>query len=153
MPTKTHVKFWPRSNVRIKSYGPVEPLLLPGATRPPPNRVLIPHPLYGKGHPETHVKFWSRCTVGSKVMARSNRYSCLARPDLLLTEYWFHIHYMEKRSPKTPVKFWSQSNSRIKSYGLVEPLLLLGATRPPPNRVWIPHPLYGKRASGNSCKI
>jgi len=29
-------------------------------------------------------------------MARSNRYSCLARPDLFLTEYRFHIHYMEK---------------------------------------------------------
>jgi len=29
-------------------------------------------------------------------MARSNRYSCLARPDLLLTKYRFHIHYMEK---------------------------------------------------------
>jgi hypothetical protein len=35
-------------------------------------------------------------TIGSKVMARSNRYSCMARPDLLLTEYRFHILYMEK---------------------------------------------------------
>jgi len=35
-------------------------------------------------------------TVGSKVMATSNRYSCLPRQDLLLTEYRFHIHYMEK---------------------------------------------------------
>jgi hypothetical protein len=35
-------------------------------------------------------------TVGSKVMATSNRYSCLSRQDLLLTEYRFHIHYMEK---------------------------------------------------------
>jgi len=34
-------------------------------------------------------------------MARSTRYSCLARPDLLLTEYRFHIHYMEKSSGKS----------------------------------------------------
>jgi len=38
-------------------------------------------------------------------MAPSNRYSCLPRPDLLLTEYRFHIHYMEKGHPETPVKF------------------------------------------------
>ena len=37
-----------------------EPLILPGATRPPPHQVSIPHPLYGKGHLETHVKFSSR---------------------------------------------------------------------------------------------
>jgi hypothetical protein len=29
-------------------------------------------------------------------MALTNRYSSLARPDLFLTEYRFHIHYMEK---------------------------------------------------------
>jgi hypothetical protein len=34
--------------------------------------------------------------VGSKVIAFTNRYSSLAQPDLLLTEYRFHIHYMEK---------------------------------------------------------
>jgi len=33
--------------------------------------------------------------VGSKVIAFTNRYSSLAQPDLL-TEYRFHIHYMEK---------------------------------------------------------
>jgi hypothetical protein len=38
---------------RIKSYGPFEPLLWPGATRARPPRVSIPHPLYGKGHPQT----------------------------------------------------------------------------------------------------
>jgi len=46
--------------------------------------------------PETQVKFDRYPTVVSKVMALTNRYSSLARPDLLLTEYWFHIHYMEK---------------------------------------------------------
>jgi len=34
--------------------------------------------------------------IGSKVMAPSNRYSNLARPDVLQTEYRFHFHYMEK---------------------------------------------------------
>jgi hypothetical protein len=34
-------------------------------------------------------------TVGSKVMAISNRYSSLARPDLI-TEYPFLIHSVEK---------------------------------------------------------
>jgi len=29
-------------------------------------------------------------------MALTNNYSSLALPDLLLTEYRFHIHYMEK---------------------------------------------------------
>ena len=38
---------------RIKSYGPFEPLLWPGATRARPPRVSTPHPLYGKGHPQT----------------------------------------------------------------------------------------------------
>ena len=35
-------------------------------------------------------------TVGSKVFAFTNRYSSLAGPDFLLTDYRFHIHYMEK---------------------------------------------------------
>jgi hypothetical protein len=33
-------------------------------------------------------------TVGSKVMAISNRFSNLARPDLIITEYRFLIHTM-----------------------------------------------------------
>jgi len=34
--------------------------------------------------------------VGSKVMAISNRYSSMARPGLIITEYRFVIHLMEK---------------------------------------------------------
>jgi hypothetical protein len=86
-------------------------------------------------------------------MAPSNRLHCRARPDLLLNEYWLHIHYIEKGPPETPVKFWSRSDGRIKSYRPFEPLLLPAATRPPAHPVSIPHPLYRKRASGNSCKI
>src|SRR3989337_838971 len=86
-------------------------------------------------------------------MALTNRYSCQARPEILLTEYRFHIHYMEEGHPETPVKFGSRSNGRIKSYGPYEPLLLPGKTRLSPHRESIPHPQYGRRASGNSCKI
>jgi hypothetical protein len=46
-------------------------------------------------------------------MAFRNRYSYLARPDLLLTVYRFHIHFMEKGLRKIPVKFRSQSNGVI----------------------------------------
>jgi len=59
-PSETPVKFLSRSNGRFKRYGPYEPLLLPGTTRPPPHRISIPHPLDGKWHPETLVKFRSR---------------------------------------------------------------------------------------------
>jgi hypothetical protein len=47
-------------------------------------------------HPESPVKFIPNLTVGSKVIAFTNLYSSLARPDLLLNEYRFHVHYMEK---------------------------------------------------------
>src|SRR3990172_7004399 len=77
-------------------------------------------------------------------MVLTNRYSCLALPEFLLTEYPFQIHHTEKGHPETPVKFGSRSNGRIKSYGPYEPLLLPGATRVPPHRVSIPHTLYGE---------
>jgi hypothetical protein len=35
-------------------------------------------------------------TVGSKVMAISNRYSSAARPDLIITDSRFLIHSMQK---------------------------------------------------------
>jgi hypothetical protein len=35
-------------------------------------------------------------------MAISNRYSSLARPDVIITEYRFLIHHMEKGHPETP---------------------------------------------------
>jgi hypothetical protein len=35
-------------------------------------------------------------TVGAKVMTLSYRYTRLERPDLRLTEYQFHIHFMQK---------------------------------------------------------
>jgi len=38
-------------------------------------------------------------------MALTNRYANLAQPDLLLTEYLFHIQYLERGPPETPEKF------------------------------------------------
>jgi hypothetical protein len=43
-------------NGRIKSYGPFEPVLWYGATRPPLHRVAIPRLLQGNLRPETPVK-------------------------------------------------------------------------------------------------
>jgi len=43
-------------NGRIKSYGPFDPVLWYGATRPPLHRVAIPHLLHRNLRPETVVK-------------------------------------------------------------------------------------------------
>jgi hypothetical protein len=49
-----------------------------------------------KGIQKLQENFDHDPTVRSKVMALTNRYPSLARPDLLLTKYRFHIHYVEK---------------------------------------------------------
>jgi hypothetical protein len=48
-----------------------------------------------KGIRKLKLKFNRYPTVGSKVMALSNGYSSLAGPDLIITEYGFHIYSME----------------------------------------------------------
>jgi hypothetical protein len=58
--------------------------------------------------------------IGSKVMALLNRYSGLARPDIRLTEWQFHIYSKEK---ETLIKIRGWSNGQIKSYGPSKPLL------------------------------
>jgi len=37
-------------------------------------------------------------------MAISKRYLSVARPDVIITEYRFLIHHMEKGHPETPVR-------------------------------------------------
>jgi hypothetical protein len=44
-------------NGQIKNYGPFEPLIWSGATRPRPHQESIPHPLLGKQPPKTPIKF------------------------------------------------------------------------------------------------
>jgi len=59
--------------------------------------VSIPHPFHAKGHlKKLQLQFDRDPTVGSKVMAISNRYSILERPDLIITEYPFLILFVEK---------------------------------------------------------
>ena len=152
-PPETPVKFRSRSNSRFKSYCLYEPLIQPGATRPPPQRVSIPNPLYAKGHPETPVKFRSRSNVRIKSYCP---YEPLLQPGATRPPHQRVLipHPLYGTGlPQTPVKILSRSNGRFKRYGPFEPLILPGATTPPSHRVSIPHPLYGKKASGNSSKI
>jgi hypothetical protein len=57
-------------------------------------RFLIHH--MEKGIRKLQEVFARDPTVGSKVMAISNRYSSLERPALIITEYRFLIHSMQK---------------------------------------------------------
>jgi hypothetical protein len=49
-----------------------------------------------KSIPKLQKEFHRDPTVASKVMAISNRHSSLTRPGLIITEYRFVIHSMEK---------------------------------------------------------
>jgi hypothetical protein len=49
-----------------------------------------------KGNQKLLYNLDPNLTVRSKVFAFTNRYSSLAGPDFLLTDYRFHIHYMGK---------------------------------------------------------
>jgi len=49
-----------------------------------------------KGIRKLQEEFDRDPTVGSKVMAISNRYSSMARREVIITEYRFLIHHMEK---------------------------------------------------------
>ena len=87
--------------------------------------------------------------VGSKVMAISNRYSSLARPDLIITEYPFLILSVEKgirklqeefdRDPMVGSKVMAISNSYSR---VARPDLII--TECLFHRVSIPHPLLAK---------
>src|SRR3990172_4895816 len=93
---ETPGKVWSRSNGRITSYGLFEPLI-----KPAPPDLIITEYRFLIHHMEKGIrKLQEKCdrdpTVGSQVMAFSNRYSCLAPPGLIITEYRFLIHHMEK---------------------------------------------------------
>jgi hypothetical protein len=57
-----------------------------------------------KGMRKLQLKFDRDPKVGSKVMAISNRYSKVARPDLIILEYRFLIHSIKIGHPETPVR-------------------------------------------------
>jgi hypothetical protein len=52
-------------------------------------------------------------------MALSNCYSSLAGPDIILTEYRFHIHSMEKGIRKLQNKFYRDPTVRSKVLALL----------------------------------
>jgi hypothetical protein len=151
-PPETPVKFWSRSNGRIKSYGTFEPLILPAATRPPHQRVSIPHPLYWKGPPETPVKFRSRSNGRINSYSFTNHYSCLARPNVLLTEYRFHIHYMQRASGNSGKILIAIQRSHQKLWPLRIVSLAWRDQISYSNSIDSTSTIW-KRASGNSCKI
>jgi hypothetical protein len=47
-------------------------------------------------HPETPVKVWSRSNGRMESYGLATRPSSLARPDLIISEYRFLIHSIEK---------------------------------------------------------
>jgi len=130
---------------------PFEPSIQPGSTRSHHHRVSIPHPLHGKGHPETPVKLSSRSN------GRIESYGPL-EPSIKPGSARTHHHRVSiphplhvKVHPETPVKVSSRSNGRIESYGLstrpsslARPDLIIKEYR----SLITPW----KRASGNSSK-
>jgi hypothetical protein len=57
---ETPIKLGGRSNGRIKSYCPFEPVCRSRAKRPPHHPVVIPHIILGKRRPETPLKILER---------------------------------------------------------------------------------------------
>jgi len=90
--------------------------------------------------------------IESKVMARSTRYSYLARPDLLLTEYRFHIHYMEKSYGKSGKILIAIQRSDQKLW-LIRTVTLAWRDQTSSSQSIDSTSTIWKRASGNSCKI
>ena len=86
-------------------------------------------------------------------MALTNRYSNLARPDVLQTEYRFHFHYMEKGLRKLRKNFDRDPTIGLKVMSrLTYSLAWRDQTSSSPT-IDSTHPLYGEKASGNSSKI
>jgi len=92
---------------------PFEPSIQPGSTTPHHHQVSIPHPLHGKGHPETAVKVWSRSN--SRIESYGHFEPSLEPGATRAHHHRVSIPYPlhAKRHPETPLKVWSRSNDRI----------------------------------------
>jgi len=141
---KTPVKVGSRSNGRITSYGPFDPSIKPGSTRPQHDLESIPHPLHGKGHPKTRVKVLSRSNGRIESYGPFN-------PSIQPGSTRDHHHRVSiphplhgAGHPETPVKVLSRSNGRIESYSPFKPFIQPRSTGPHHHRLSIPHPLHGK---------
>jgi len=130
---------------------PFEPSMKPGSTRAHHHRVSIPHPLHGKGHPETPVKVRSRSNSRIESYGLSNRPSSLAGPDLIIIEYRYLIHSMEQCIRKLQKKFDRDQTvgSKVMAFRTVHPAWLDQISSSPSidssSTPW-------KSASGNSSK-
>jgi len=134
-PFETHVKIWVRSNGRIRSYVPIEPVLLCGTcsclTRRCWCRVAILVRRQGKQPLETHIKIWERSNsritsyVPLEPVLLCGPWSCLSR------RCWCRVAILVRRQGKQPlethVKIWERSNGRINSYVPLEPVSLSGS--------------------------
>jgi len=84
---------------------PFEPSIQPGLTRPHHHRVSIPHPLRGKGHPETPVIVLSRSNsrIESNAPFEPSTKSGSTRPHHHRLSIPHPLH--GKVHPETPVKY------------------------------------------------
>ena len=85
-------------------------------------------------------------------MAISNRYSSLARPDLIITEYRFLIHSMQKGHLENFSKSLIAIQRSDQKLWPFRTVLKPGATRRHHHRVSIPHPLHAIGHPENSSK-
>jgi hypothetical protein len=86
-------------------------------------------------------------------MSLTNRYSNLARQDLLLTEYRFHIHYMEKDLRKILKKFWIDIQRSYQKLCLLQTVTLTWRDKTSSSPSIYSTSTIWKSASYNSCKI
>jgi hypothetical protein len=86
-------------------------------------------------------------------MARLTRYSCLARPDLLLTEYRFHIQYKQKRASGNTSKIFITIKRSIQTLWLLRTVTLAWCDQTSSSPSINSTSTIWKRVSRNSCKI
>jgi hypothetical protein len=129
-PTKTPLKIWARSNGRIKSYGPFQPVHWSRQWYDPnglhQHGVGIPY--YSKENSLRKLlkKFGRDPTVGSKVIDLLSRYSgrLVGTPKRMSSACSGDSMLLNGKQPtETPLKIWAPSNGRIKSYGSFQPVL------------------------------
>jgi len=131
---------------------PFEPSIKPGSTRSHDHRVSIPHPMRGKGHPETPVKVRSRSTGWIESYGLST----------------VHLAWLDQTSSSPSIDpsstAWkSLSGNSSKSLIAIQrsdrklwPFKLSmqpGSTRPYHHRVSIPHPMRGTGHSETPVKV
>jgi len=121
---KTTLKLWARSNTKIKSYGPFQPVLQSSRwyDSNEHRRRGVGIPCYSKEHylRKLLLKFGRDPTVGSKVIDLLSRNSGRGGGTPQRTSSAWRSDSMQlqgKQPTETPLKIWVRTNSRIKTYG------------------------------------